>query len=100
VALARGPVIQMQDIPEAVVLGEGRPLQSSRQTEADPAPDAVPGGTLWESRERVEIQRIHAALQKHGNNRLRAAAELGISRMGLYKKLRKYGFCDSETTTG
>ena len=25
------------------------------------------------------------------NNRLRTAAELGISRMGLYKKLHKYG---------
>ena len=32
-----------------------------------------------------------AALAKHKNNRLRAAGELGISRMGLYKKLHKYG---------
>jgi transcriptional regulator of acetoin/glycerol metabolism len=31
------------------------------------------------------------ALRKHGNNRLRAAEELGISRMGLYKNLHKYG---------
>ena len=35
------------------------------------------------------------ALRKHGNNRLRAAAELGISRMGLYKKLHKYGLMQS-----
>jgi DNA-binding protein Fis len=28
---------------------------------------------------------------RHSNNRLRAAAELGISRMTLYKKLHKYG---------
>ena len=37
------------------------------------------------------MRRISEALRKHGNNRLRAAAELGISRMGLYKKLHKYG---------
>jgi transcriptional regulator with PAS, ATPase and Fis domain len=37
------------------------------------------------------MQRISEALQKHRNNRLRTAAELGISRMGLYKKLHKYG---------
>jgi hypothetical protein len=30
-------------------------------------------------------------LQKYRNNRLRAAAELGISRMTLYKKLHRYG---------
>ena len=43
------------------------------------------------SREGAEIQRILAALDRNNNNRMRAAAELGISRMGLYKKLHKYG---------
>jgi DNA-binding NtrC family response regulator len=47
--------------------------------------------TLYQSREEAEIQRINEALHKHRNNRQRAAAELGISRMGLYKKLHKYG---------
>ena len=51
-------------------------------------------GTLHQVREEVEIQRIRAALRKHRNNRLRAAVELGISRMGLYKKLHKYGLLD------
>jgi DNA-binding NtrC family response regulator len=46
---------------------------------------------LHRSREEAEITQIKGALQKHGNNRLRAAEELGISRMGLYKKLHKYG---------
>jgi two-component system, NtrC family, response regulator AtoC len=95
VALARGPIIHLQDLPEAIVLG------------ADEATQAVPvfqgksasAGTLNQVREEVEIQRIQAALHKHGNNRLRAAAELGISRMGLYKKLRKYGFIISETAS-
>jgi DNA-binding NtrC family response regulator len=47
---------------------------------------------LHRSREEAEIQQIREALHKHRNNRMRAAAELGISRMGLYKKLHKYGF--------
>ena len=37
---------------------------------------------------------IKEALAKHSNNRLRAASELGISRMGLYKKLHRYGLTD------
>ena len=51
--------------------------------------------TLARTKEEAEIQRIRQALLKHGNNRLRAAAELGISRMGLYKKLHKYGLMNS-----
>jgi|GEM_PF-2023613 DNA-binding NtrC family response regulator len=47
--------------------------------------------TLAAGRKEADISRIKAALKKHGNNRIRAAAELGISRMGLYKKLHKYG---------
>src|SRR5262249_36499805 len=47
--------------------------------------------TLAESRERTELWRITEALERNGRNRLRAAAELGISRMTLYKKLHKYG---------
>ena len=51
---------------------------------------------LHRGREEAEIQQIKGALQKHGNNRVRAAEELGISRMGLYKKLHKYGFMRAE----
>ena len=47
--------------------------------------------TLAESKEAVEREQITAALQRNGNNRLRAAADLGISRMTLYKKLHKFG---------
>jgi DNA-binding NtrC family response regulator len=43
-----------------------------------------------------EVLRITQALCKHGNNRLRAAADLGISRVGLYKKLHQYGLFDSQ----
>ena len=45
-----------------------------------------PAATLAQSKENVERERITEALDRNGNNRLRAAAELGISRMTLYKK--------------
>ena len=42
-----------------------------------------------------EVWRICEALRKHGNVRARAAAELGMSRVSLYKKLHKYGLFDN-----
>jgi two-component system response regulator HydG len=82
VALCPRPEIQLADLPEVVRAAPAAPPSS---------PPVAGPETLSRAREGVEVQRITAALQKHGNNRLRAAAELGISRMGLYKKLRKYG---------
>ena len=50
---------------------------------------------LARSKEEAERARIAEALERTGNNRLRAARELGISRMTLYKKLHKYGLLGS-----
>ena len=47
--------------------------------------------THGQIRGEIELTQVVDALEKHGNNRLRAANELGISRMTLYKKLYKYG---------
>jgi two-component system response regulator PilR (NtrC family) len=86
VALSAGPVLTAADLPEAV-----------RTPAAPAAPPPVPAvteppesQTLSQAKEAAEMDQIRRALEKHGNNRLRAAAELGISRMGLYKKLAKY----------
>jgi transcriptional regulator with PAS, ATPase and Fis domain len=85
VALCPGAVIQLEDLPEAL-----RPGWLPRA--AAPVPEQGPtGSTLAESKEAAEVQQITAALERHKNNRRRAAAELGISRMTLYKKLHKYG---------
>jgi DNA-binding NtrC family response regulator len=91
VALCRGPDVEVRDLPESVRRPPASlpPLVGLR---VGANPDLPM--TLTESREEVEILRITEALQKHNNNRLRAAAELGISRMGLYKKLHKYGLMD------
>jgi DNA-binding NtrC family response regulator len=57
------------------------------------AAEGSPSGrsVLAESKDRAELSLITQALERNGHNRLRAAAELGISRMTLYKKLHKYG---------
>jgi two-component system response regulator PilR (NtrC family) len=85
VSLCAGPVVEVGDLPEAVRRAE--PLTAAPPPPVASAPAAC---SLAQSCEEAEVQRIREALAKHRNNRLRAAAELGISRMGLYKKLHKY----------
>ena len=38
-----------------------------------------------------EATQILSVLRKHNNNRRKAAAALGMSRVSLYKKLHRYG---------
>jgi DNA-binding NtrC family response regulator len=49
------------------------------------------GGTLKQSRESTERANILRALEKAGQSRTRAAQFLGVSRVTLYKKMKKYG---------
>lgn len=97
-ALAPGPVIGPEDLPAQV-----RTLHADSKEELIQPQRAaafrVPNRdadrlTLSQGTEQVEILRITEALRKHRNNRVRAAAELGISRMSLYKKLHKYRLVD------
>jgi len=99
-ALSPGPEILLDDLPETVRLPLPHVPADARITSRLVA--ALPEGTLAQSKAKAELLRITQALRKHGNNRVRAAAELGISRMSLYKKLQKYGLlqlaasgCDS-----
>lgn len=46
---------------------------------------------LQQVRESLERNLIERALRDHGDNRVRAARALGISRVTLYKKMKKYG---------
>ena len=90
VALAPGPIVEFADLPEMIQMNAG--VEQVAVESAEPEASEDPAGlTLAQSKELAEVQRIKEALAKHKNNRLRAAGELGISRMGLYKKLHKYG---------
>jgi DNA-binding NtrC family response regulator len=91
VALAAGRTIGPDDLPEALTR---RDLSGTKRGFFRPTTSPAPAGptsTLAEIKRDAELARITEALVKHSNNRLRAASELGISRMTLYKKLYKYG---------
>ncbi|MEE8109853.1 MAG: sigma 54-interacting transcriptional regulator, partial [bacterium] len=65
-----------------------------------PKPDAVgaaeapPRGTLRETVEELEKRMLTQALGISNGNRTQAAAALGLSRLGLLKKIRRYGMED------
>ncbi|MFO0842145.1 MAG: sigma-54 dependent transcriptional regulator [Gemmataceae bacterium] len=92
-ALCLGPEIQVEDLPAPLQANApGPPAFSTSEGEGYSELCAVAQPTtLALSKQEVEVRRILETLQKHKDNRLRAAAELGISRVALYKKLHKYG---------
>jgi DNA-binding NtrC family response regulator len=84
VLMANGPEILVQHLPSVV-----------QDTPPTPATmfddDANTGDSLHEQRDHAERSVIHRALVTSGFNRTRAADALGISRVTLYKKMKKYG---------
>ncbi len=60
-----------------------------------PDPEKMPQGGLKAMVEDLERRVLRATLTRHGWNKSRSAAELGLSRLGLRKKLERYGL-DSE----
>jgi DNA-binding NtrC family response regulator len=119
VALGHGPMIELDDLPECLHAAVAMPPLPAPDASAVPVPagspadflatpaanfavpdvdTAAPKGrlaaacsTLAEFKDETERSIIALALERNDQNRLRAAAELGISRMTLYKKLHKYG---------
>jgi DNA-binding NtrC family response regulator len=91
VALSDGPLIEATDLPEAIRYpGRNSPRALVPViAPVTPVPTAPP--TLTESKEEFEIRRILEALHRNRNNRRLTATELGLSRNGFYKKLRRYG---------
>jgi DNA-binding NtrC family response regulator len=90
VALCAGSLVEIGDLPEAMRRSEtGADVSATEPLLADS--DAFSAGTLAETKDEAESLRIVTALRQHKNNRLRTAAELGISRWTLYKKLHRFG---------
>jgi DNA-binding NtrC family response regulator len=54
-----------------------------------------PKESLLQNRQDVERSAIQRALANCGYTRARAASALGISRVTLYKKMKKYGLMES-----
>jgi DNA-binding NtrC family response regulator len=72
-AVAEGPELQVSDLPDLIVNGAGWKKPGTNPLEL------------------AEMACIARALREEGNNKLRAAGRLSMSRSTLYKKIRQYG---------
>jgi DNA-binding NtrC family response regulator len=85
VLVSSGPVLLLSHLPASVqqAAGRGRP--------------ADPSTSLRHNRQETERLMIQQALATCGNSRTLAAQSLGISRVTLYKKMKKYGIMERKT---
>ncbi len=91
-----GNVRELQHAVErAVVLAEGEVLEPADfALAASPSAAPSPGSTALPDTldlEDIEQAAVRKALSKHGGNISRAAAELGLTRKSLYRRIEKYG---------
>ncbi|MFC1888261.1 helix-turn-helix domain-containing protein, partial [Thermodesulfobacteriota bacterium] len=62
------------------------------------SPSADSGGLLRDRVEETEVRTIRQALEKNHWNITRTAEELGLSRQGLYLKIRRYRLQECQDT--
>lgn len=88
VVYSRGPLIDAADLSEALQAtpAGGPPALRRASAAALSLPDEV---------EELEKERIRAALSACGQNQVRTARKLGLSRQGLINKLKRYGISAS-----
>jgi transcriptional regulator with PAS, ATPase and Fis domain len=86
VLVSSGPELRVEHLPPLVRSGPERSGRAAIHSLAD----------RREASERAAIQR---ALAEAGNSRTRAAQALGVSRVTLYKKMKKYGLGESPVWT-
>ena len=81
VVMPSGSMLDVADLPEA--------LRSAAPATESFTPRSI-SNELDRSKRQAEMNRLVEALRRQQNNRRRAARELGVSRVTLYKKLRQY----------
>ena len=90
--------------PLTVASRSASPLEGGLPNSVDQLTDLVGRVSLKEivreTTETIERLCIEAALEVSGNNRASAAQILGLSRQGLYTKLRRHALGESETEEG
>lgn len=86
VLVSAGPELLLKHLP--------LPIQEYSSSGGDLAP-IVAADSLTHNREVTERSVIQRALASCGYSRARAASSLGISRVTLYKKMKKYGLMDA-----
>ena len=76
-------------------LFEVRSLASREAFLEGPPPLSTAGDSLAQNRDHHERAVIQRALMSSGYSRARAASSLGISRVTLYKKMKKHGLMET-----
>ncbi|MBA4386664.1 MAG: transcriptional regulator [Verrucomicrobia bacterium] len=90
VVLSRGDRLTARDIP--LKIKEAVKLPGVAKSGIGPSVMSATGGArMGESLSDTERRMIFTALRKHGDNRTKAAKELGISRRTILRKLKEYG---------
>lgn len=77
--------------PELLLTHLPAPMQDHVEQVHDNGDDAISPSTLHHQRDVIERNVIQRALVNNGYSRTRTADSLGISRVTLYKKMKKYG---------
>ncbi|MCX5742763.1 MAG: sigma-54 dependent transcriptional regulator [Proteobacteria bacterium] len=95
-ALSAGGVIGLADYEATMGIGpdaapEPATIDPATSADLEPAGDARHGPSLKEQVEAFERNLVHAALQATGGNQSEAARRLGVSRVTLIDKMKKYG---------
>ena len=92
-----GNVRELENVMErAVVISDGPEIQPEElliDEHSKVVPRMVPASqskSTGQSLATVERELIIDALRRHGGNRSKSACELGISRTGLYYKMKRY----------
>lgn len=82
-----GAVSNVDNLSESVAASDSKGDDPTRL-------DVGPGIPLAQAVERFERELIRRALQRSDGNRTRAAEQLGLTRAGLFKKMRRLGMLD------
>jgi transcriptional regulator with PAS, ATPase and Fis domain len=85
VLMSRGPKLLKEHLPKPVLEAVAAPRADG------PAAPLTPASSLAQHRDEQERYAIERALAEANNCRSKAAAALGVSRVTLYNKLKKYG---------
>ena len=80
VAVARGPQLEVEDLPESLV--------------AQPVPPAPVEGTVAAARQRAEREMIASTLAKHHGEISAAARDLNISRTTMWRLMKRHGLSE------
>lgn len=82
-------IVLTREIVEDRLQKKALNLGSSPSSPLGPWPQFVPGERMAEYLERIETDLLKSALESNNYNQSRAARDLGISRSGLIKKLKR-----------